>query len=196
MNKLTSFYRDQIQQYAAELSSVKKQLYVSSMVRLTVFCVLALVIYLLFGELPWVLLVAVVGIGGFLYLVSRHQKLQYKRDVLNALLEINETEIRVLGRDFHHLPSGDGFKDAEHYYSQDIDLFGKGSFFQYANRTVLPEGSETLAGLLKRNSILDIPDKQAAVHELAAAPKWRQAGERTAGQQKLPWSRPRSGPIP
>ena len=174
MNDLTSFYRNLIEKYAAELLQIKKQLFVSSMVRLTVFCVLAFAVYLFFGKLPWLLLMAVLGIGLFLYLVSRHQKLQYKRDVLKALVEINETEIRVSGRDFHHLSSGDKFKDAEHYYSQDIDLFGRSSFFQYANRTVLPKGSETLAGLLKENSISNIPDKQAAIQELATEPKWRQ----------------------
>ena len=61
----------------------------------------------------------------FLVIVSRHTNLQYKRDKILALLHINETEIKILDRDFHEQPDGSEFKDPLHYFSQDIDLFGK-----------------------------------------------------------------------
>lgn len=110
----------------------------------------------------------------FVFLVSRHSDLQYKRDRLKALLKINATEIEVLNRKFHHLPDGKEFKDPEHYFSQDIDLFGRGSFYQYLNRTALNQGSEVLSSLLLENSIDHILRKQQAIRELGQMPEWRQ----------------------
>lgn len=174
MQDLTSFYTNEIKKYGAELSRIKKLLFASSMIRLAVFCAAGLGVYLIFGDTKWVLAIILLAIVLFLFLVSRHSDLQYKRDRLKALIQINETEIKVLGRNFHDLPEGDAFKDPLHYFSQDIDLFGRGSFYQYANRTALKQGSETLAGSLKENSIENIREKQEAIKELAQKPEWRQ----------------------
>ncbi len=174
MQDLTSFYTNEIKKYGAELSRIKKLLFASSMIRLAVFCVAGLGVYLVFGDTKWVLAIILLAIVLFLFLVSRHSDLQYKRDRLKALIQINETEIKVLGHNFHDLPEGDAFKDPLHYFSQDIDLFGRGSFYQYANRTALKQGSETLAGSLKENSIENILEKQEAIKELAQKPEWRQ----------------------
>jgi len=174
MQDLASFYTNEIQKYSGELSGIKKLLYASSMIRLTVFCLAGLGIYLTFGNTKWMLAIIVLATVLFLFLVSRHSILQYKRDRLKALIQINETEIKVLRRDFHDLPEGGEFKDPLHYFSQDIDLFGRGSFYQYANRTALQQGGEIFAGLLKENSIENIPQKQEAIKELAQMPEWRQ----------------------
>src|SRR5690606_25325469 len=100
--------------------------------------------------------------------------LQYRRDKLLALININKTEIEVLNRNYKHLPEGNEYKDPSHFFSQDIDLFGKGSFYQYLNRTALQHGSETLAGLFTENTIENIVQKQEAIKELAKIPEWRQ----------------------
>ncbi len=174
MQDLASFYQNQIQKYSEELSRIKKLLFASSMIRLAVFCLAGLGIYLVFGNTKWVLAIILGAIVLFLFLVSRHSNLQYKRDRLKALIQINETEIKVLARNFHDLPEGDEFKNPLHHFSQDIDLFGRGSFYQYANRTALQQGSDTFARLLKENSIENIPKKQEAIKELAQMPEWRQ----------------------
>jgi len=174
MQNLASFYQNQIKKHSEALSLVKKQLRVSSTIRLLVFIITAVAIYLLFDNTKIVFGIALTGIITFLFLVSRHTDLQYQRDKLLALKEINETEIKVLNRDFHHLPDGNKFKDPTHYFSQDIDLFGRGSFYQFSNRTALQEGSETLAKLLTENSIENISQKQDAVEELSKIPEWRQ----------------------
>ncbi|WP_339714446.1 DNA mismatch repair protein MutS [uncultured Kriegella sp.] len=174
MNNLHSFYNDKITLYESQLAVLKKQLFASSMIRLIVFCIAAFAIYFFFGSPKLVLGIVILAIILFLALVSRHTNLQYKRDKLLALIKINSTEIQVLDRNYHHLATGTEFKDPEHYFSQDIDLFGKGSFFQYCNRTALPQGSETLAALLKENALTAIDQKQQAIMELAKMPDWRQ----------------------
>ncbi len=184
MQDLYSFYKSQIQEHSTQLSLVKKRLFVSSMVRLAVFCLAVFGVYAGMGSTKLVLVVILAAIVIFLFLVSRHTDLQYKRDKLKALVNINKTEIKVLDRDFHELPKGDGFKDPLHYFSQDIDLFGKGSFYQYSNRTALSQGSETLADLFIENSIEHIPQKQEAIQELAKMPEWRQGFSAVASLTK------------
>jgi len=174
MQELQSFYNGEIEKYTKELSQIKKLLFASSMLRLAIFIVAGFAIYLTFGNTKLVLGVVLVTIVLFLFLVTRHSGLQYKRDRLLALLDINKTELKVLDRDFHDLPEGNEFKDPLHYFSQDIDLFGRGSFFQYANRTALKQGAETFAGLFKANTIDGIKEKQEAIQELAKMPEWRQ----------------------
>ncbi|MGB5435883.1 MAG: DNA mismatch repair protein MutS, partial [Maribacter sp.] len=150
------FYKEQIASFEGQLARVQHQLYASSMIRLVVFCLMAFGIYFTFGNTKLVIGLIVITIVIFIYLVSRHTDLQYKRDKIQTILHINTTELEVLQRKFDHLPMGNEFNVAGHYYSQDIDLFGRGSFYQYANRTVLKHGSEVLASMLLENSIENI----------------------------------------
>lgn len=131
-------------------------------------------IYFAYGNTKLVLAVVVATIILFVFLVTRHSKLQYQRDLTQSLIAQNEVELQVLDRKFHHLPSGEEYVDPLHQYSQDIDLFGRGSFFQYLNRTATESGSDMLAHLMTENSIDNIEDKQQAVKELAEMPEWRQ----------------------
>ncbi|PCJ98076.1 MAG: DNA mismatch repair protein MutS [Flavobacteriaceae bacterium] len=174
MNTPIAFYNNQIKEFDVQLSKVKEQLFGSSMIRLLVFCVAAFSIYLGLGNAKVIMGIVLVTIVLFLFLVSRHSDLQYKRDTLKALLKINKTELDVLNREFHHLAEGTEFKNPLHHFSQDIDLFGKGSFYQYCNRTALKQGSEVLAGIFTENSIAQIEKKQEAIEELAKMPEWRQ----------------------
>ena len=82
--------------------------------------------------------------------------------------------MKVLGRKYDHLPDGNEFIDPGHFYSQDIDLFGQGSFYQYCNRTALTEGSNTLAILLTENNIENVIEKQEAIKELRSIAEWIQ----------------------
>ncbi|MGB5555649.1 MAG: DNA mismatch repair protein MutS, partial [Flavobacteriaceae bacterium] len=174
MQQLLSFYTNNIEKYKTELARVAQQMFASSMLRLAVFVLAAIGVYFFIDNTRIVLAIVFFTLLLFLFLVARHTDLQYKRDKLKALLELNETEIQVLNRKFHHLPDGSTYKDPLHFYSQDIDLFGRGSFYQYANRTALAQGSDVFAGLLTENSIDAIPQKQKAIKELANMAEWRQ----------------------
>lgn len=179
-----NFYTSQIEKNQILLEKVKKRLFAFSMVRLLVFCSALVAVYFAFSSTKLVVAIIIITIVLFLILVSRFTELQYKKNKLEALLNINKTELEVLKRDFHHLPTGDIYKDPQHYFSQDIDLFGKGSFYQYANRTALPEGSNTLASIFKENTIENIKEKQQAIHELSEIPEWRQNFQAIASLSK------------
>ena len=75
MQDLASFYQNQIDKHAATLAQVKQQLVGSSIIRLLVFGLTGLSMYLLFGNAKLVLALALAGIILFLFLVSRHTNL-------------------------------------------------------------------------------------------------------------------------
>ncbi|MGJ8733980.1 MAG: MutS-related protein [Cellulophaga sp.] len=174
MKELIEFYTQNITTYKEESSKVKSKLLVSSLLRLAVFLLAGFGIYFFMGNSKAIMAVILGAIIGFVFLVSRHSDLQYGYHKFLALIKINEIEIDVLHRKFHNLPDGEEFADPLHFYSQDIDLFGKGSFYQFSNRTALEQGSEELAKQFTANNIDDIEAKQEAVKELASKPKWRQ----------------------
>lgn len=174
MNNPSDFYKLQIEIHTEELQKIKQKLAVSSTIRLVVFLLACAGVYFFFGNSKVVIAIIVFAIAAFIYLVSKHSALQYQRDLKKALIAQNETELEVLSRVFHHLPSGEKYKDPLHFYSQDIDLFGRGSFFQYLNRAALESGSNFLAKLFTENKIDSIPNKQQAISELSSMPEWRQ----------------------
>jgi len=168
------FYTHQLDGFQQELKAVKKQLNVSSTLRLLVFITIGFAIYFLWGNMRIVIPVAIIGIAVFLFLVTRHSKLKYQKSLSQALIDYNTRELKVLDRDFHDLPDGANYNDPLHAYSQDIDLFGRGSFFQYLNRTALASGTDELARLFLSNDITDIVNKQEAIKELSKLAEWRQ----------------------
>ncbi|QQX77273.1 MULTISPECIES: MutS-related protein [Aequorivita] len=174
MKNSSDFYKLQIDIHAGDLQKVKRKLALSSTIRLVAFLLACAGVYFFFGNVKVVIAIIVSAVIAFVYLVSKHSNLQYERELIKALIAQNETELEVMNRVFHHLPSGEKYKDPLHFYSQDIDLFGRGSFFQYLNRTALESGSDFLAKLFTENEIDAIPKKQQAINELSEMPKWRQ----------------------
>ncbi len=174
MQKPLEFYTAEKVFFEQEQKSLKKQLALSSSLRLIVFLTAVAGIYFFFGNAKMMIYIAVIAVILFVYLLTKHAKLQYKSDLNKALIEINKTEINVLNRDYFSLNGGTEFINPAHPFSYDIDLFGKGSFFQYANRTVTNEGKLNFVDLLTNNDILNIPEKQQGIQELSKKPKWRQ----------------------
>ena len=174
MEQHLQFYSKQIKLYGEELAAVKQQLFISSMLRLALFLLAIAGVYFFYGQTNMLIGMLVLVFVLFLYMVSRHTDLQYKRDKLKALIRINETELDIQKRKFQDLPDGSEFLDSSHDFSQDLDLFGRASFYQYSNRTCLQQGSEIYAKILTANNNKAIEKKQIAIKELAKLPEWRQ----------------------
>jgi hypothetical protein len=64
-------------------------------------------------------------------------------------------------------------------------LFGRGSFFQFINRTTINEGTQKLADALKANNIEAIKLRQDAIKELSSKPQWRQYYSATSNLVKI-----------
>lgn len=168
------FYHDQLSVHKATLARVVGRQRLLRMARFITFLLISSGIYMFWGD--WMMFTFSLFFGslifGFLVFKSSDQK--EKRSYLEALILINQTEIDALGGNWHGLDSGDEFKNDDHAFAQDLDLFGRASFFQWLNRSVLAQGKVRLAKLLTSNDFDHVLEKQLAVQELAKKASWRQ----------------------
>lgn len=174
MQNPLEFYTAEKESFEQNQKKLKKQLAISGSLRLLLFLMAVFGIYFFFGEVKIMIFIVVIAAILFFILLTRHSNLQYKSDLNKALIDINKTEIKVLNRDYLSLNAGGEFIDHTHPFSYDIDLFGKGSFFQYCNRTVTVEGKQEFVDKLRDNDIFNIEEKQQGIKELSQKPKWRQ----------------------
>lgn len=174
MNNPQEFYKSQILIHSQSLKKVKKQLAISSSIRLSVFLAIIAGVYYGYPNTQIIIGSIVIGAIGFIYLVTRHSNLTYIKNKLEKLLNINQLELDVFKGDISKLSSGSEYTDPTHFYSHDIDLFGEHSFFQYTNRTTTLAGKNKLAKILTANTIDTIEKKQEAIKNMSILPKWRQ----------------------
>ncbi len=174
MNHPLEFYQNNLKGYQKEDVKLNKQITILSMLRVLVFLVTVFGIYKAFNYWQLAVSIGVIGIIFFVYLLSKYTSRKTERDLNKALININEEEINIISGNFHHRNEGLQFQEPNHFYSLDIDLFGRGSFFQYINRTTINEGAQKLADELKANNINAIQLRQEAIKELSEKAKWRQ----------------------
>lgn len=168
------FYQSQITTYKSQLSAIKKKLFFFGLTRLAIFLLTILAVFLLRDHVNVAVVTGVAGFAAFFFVVAKNSIVRIEKRRIEKLLELNELEVRVLNRDLDGLDTGADFVGEEHYYNQDIDLFGLGSIFQFINRTSSTQGRRRLATILNGNSIDDVETKQDAVKELSKLPVWRQ----------------------
>ena len=174
MKNPLKFYSKRLKKLEEKAADLKKKSVNLSIFRFAVFLGTCFLVYLTFGTYPDVFIIAFLGVVLFAFLVVKHLDLKRKRNIVSKKIDINTTEIKVLHREFYHLKTGKEFINRTHFYSNDIDLFGVGSFFQYLNRTVTKDGKKELATLLTANKTDEILAKQEVVKELSKKTKWRQ----------------------
>ena len=174
MKNPLEFYVQQKTELEKEDAILKRKSLNLSILRFIVFLATCGLVYFTFGSFSEVFIVAFSGFFLFSFLVLKYHNLKRKKEVVEAKININKTEIKVLDKDFHHLKTGEEFVNSSHFYSNDIDLFGKGSFFQYLNRTATIDGKTVLANTLTENKITAILEKQNALKELSEKVIWRQ----------------------
>ena len=174
MQQPIQFYKEEINSLNTALTALKKRLLITRLLRLFAFLIISLSAYIAFTKDNLFFIASGIALIVFVYLVTKHLRLKQTENILQAKLSVNKTEIAVLNGTFSNLESGKEFTDPEHYFSNDIDLFGIGSFFQYLNRTATNEGKKLLATILSSNDINNIEEKQKVIQELALKIKWRQ----------------------
>ncbi|MDO9275508.1 MAG: DNA mismatch repair protein MutS, partial [Lutibacter sp.] len=114
MQEPIEFYTAEKERFEQEHKTLKKQLALSSSLRLIVFLMAVAGIYFFFGDAKIMIYIVVIAAILFIYLLNKHAKLQYKSDLNKALLEINKTEIKILNRDYFSLNSGAEFINPAH----------------------------------------------------------------------------------
>jgi hypothetical protein len=184
MNHL-KYYQEHLEIYQAEAQTLFKKMTALSTLRLLVFVLAIFGIYIMFSQWQVSVLIAVVGIVVFAVLLSKYTDIKELRQFNQALVEINKEEIAIASGDFHNRDQGLQFQNSNHYYSLDIDLFGRGSFFQFINRTTINEGTQKLANALTANELSNIVLRQQAIKELSYKIEWRQHYTATSSLVKV-----------
>ena len=188
MTNPIQFYTQEKAKLEQELMLLKKRLFNISAFRFAIFVLTIFGIYYFFGNGLTISIIAFVGFSVFAFLLFLNSKFQREKEILVSKIKINTVEIAVLNGDYKNLKTGDEFVNPNHFYSNDIDLFGIGSFFQYSNRTATEEGAKTYAKFLTENSIDFIETKQNAIKELTEKVIWRQHFSAIASLVKVEFS--------
>jgi hypothetical protein len=111
----------------------------------------------------------------FLYLLKRYSYHTEIKIFLSKLVLVNQNEAEAASGNLSAFDAGNGYADPHHNFSNDVDLFGNNSLFQYLNRTVTGYGRDILAGWLSDPYVLsgELNLRQEAVKELSIKEEWR-----------------------
>ncbi|MBP5474297.1 MAG: hypothetical protein J6X92_06045, partial [Bacteroidales bacterium] len=112
----------------------------------------------------------------FSLLVRIFGKHTEKKEHYDRLAQINQNELLALDGDFSMFDDGNVFSDPSHDFTYDIDIFGKGSLFQYLNRTVTAYGRFLLAKWMASPFEMSgmMKERAEAISELSDKFEWRQ----------------------
>lgn len=170
------FYKGKIESLKEEIKRYRQQSARIAALRLLAVIIAALVIYLIRNSSwEYVATAAAAGLAVFLWLVSKSARLKSELANLQVLQWINEQELMVVTGHYNHRPEGKAFQTAQHPYSNDLDIFGHASLFQYLHRTTSEQGHQLLAGwLLQPAEASTINARQEAAKELGKKVEWRQ----------------------
>ena len=112
--------------------------------------------------------------GLFIYFLKQDINNNAAIENTNQLIVLNKSELQILQFQFFDLPDGNKYQSAGHSYTNDLDIFGRASLYQYINRTTSQQGNDTLAKwLVSPDKESKIHQKQDAVRELTEKTHWR-----------------------
>jgi len=181
------FYQQQIQKHTSFLRKLTSRRSLLGWSRLIVFIATVIISYKIFAAAGLAgLAPALLGTALFLYLVFIDAANNEKIVNTEKLIHINEQELQIMSNKYLHRDEGSSFAPSVHDYANDLDLFGKASLFQWANRCSSEQGKNLLAGnLLHPLSVPQIEKRQEAIKELAPMAEWRQQFQSFSEQTRL-----------
>ncbi|MDV3425840.1 MAG: DNA repair protein [Bacillota bacterium] len=175
-------YTERLRIYKNLINEQSKSIKIIEYLRFFTFLIgLSITIYTFFIKSYFIGMgIFIVSLAVFIYLVTEHNKAVNKRKYAAALKDINEKSLKRLNGEWKDFKDeGAEFKDSSHNYSDDLDIFGKGSLFQWINSTRTFIGREKLKERLRSplSNTSDIKMTQQSLQELAADLEWRQQFE-------------------
>jgi hypothetical protein len=174
---LKQTYTSRIEEERSNLLKIKKKLNWLAIARLASFLLFAIAPFKIYPESHLVgIATTLVALVAFLILVKWNLRVKQLKKTTENLIKINEDELLALDHHFSQFHPGNEFIDPNHLNSYDLDIFGKGSIYQFLNRTVTAEGTKKLADLLQNpmKNPSDILKRQELITELASDIDWRQ----------------------
>lgn len=169
-------YNRILESYQAESKALHKKYQSYLYLRLISFLLLSAVVILSvqFHVLAGIIAIYV-SISLFYQLVKAHLKITKRKKIVNQIILLNKNELLGLDYDYSAWHSGDIYKDRDHPYIDDLDIFGQKSLFQYSCRSNTYFGLSQLAQIYKRGIDPDIIVSQhVALSELENKIRFRQ----------------------
>ena len=169
------FYQQRVAHFQEQVKQVDKTIRYYSISRIVVTLVTIALAYLGFQESLFFYPIPLSFIL-FFFLVQRQSKKEEDRRILLHLVKLNQWEGSATLYDFHNFPDGQSFVNSHHSYSHDLDLFGKGSLFQYLNRSATQLGETKLADELAHLKFgkEEVLQRQQAIRALGPMVEFRQ----------------------
>ena len=173
---IRSDYFRRAEGYRRNLALAQKKSTILSNLRLIVFLAgVGALAYSFYGPRSMSLLALLLG-ALFLYLLVRHAQVNEEVEFLDKMGNINETAVKRMDGAWTQFPD-DGAKyiDHSHPFTSDLNIFGKGSLFQYFYVPLTFGGEERLVELLRSQpEFSEIVQRQEAVADMAHRLDFRQ----------------------
>jgi uncharacterized protein YerC len=170
------FYESRIETLTEEQKILQKRKSVFGMLRLGSILLIIAIFYFVwgFGKI-YAIIGVILAIAAFIKLIHKDLVNRAAIKHVQKLIDINKNELAALGGKQSQFYAGEQFAPHDHFYANDMDVFGRASLFQYLNRTTSELGAEKLATwLLAPAAVADIIARQDAVKELATLGIWTQ----------------------
>ncbi len=172
------YFTDNYNKNSKLLSEINNKLKKISFYRVILFLVTAIGIYITIANgYPIAALLFSTGIVVFVLMIIKQLRLEKQKKHVEILCKINMDELRLMKGDFSTADPGNEFADTNHYYTDDLDIFGAKSVFQLINRCSTKRGRIKLANRLKEplHDISQLKKRQDAIAELKDIPDIRQS---------------------
>jgi hypothetical protein len=164
-------YEKRLQQRRSSVGSLDRWHHRIGNARLILFIAAVILAWLAFKARsisPWWILIPLCS---FIGLALLHGRVLQNLQTLRRAVEFYRRGLARLDERWEgEGEPGDRFRDSSHPYSEDLDLFGKGSLFELLCSARTHGGEQTLASWLKSpTGIAEIRARQGAVHELRSS---------------------------
>lgn len=169
-------YQQRADSAQQEINKYEKLINKYSLLRLVIFALIVVAIYLSVKTIGIGLLIVlfIILMLGFTWLVSKQSFFIERRNYFKALKAVTENETGSINSRSNIYDDGSSFADDKHGYTADLDIFGKASLFQMANRAATGLGKNLLASWLSAPAAKEVVlNRQASLKELGLKNTWK-----------------------
>lgn len=176
MEDIINNYQTHASAAAAEANRYKKLADKYSLMRLVVFFLVALSVYLgiQLNDFSVIAVCFIILLLCFAWLVKRQSIYEQKRKYYTDLERVNSNEIANMLDRSNLYSNGAHYSNEKHFYTSDLDIFGNASLFSLINRTATSIGNNKLAAWLSAPANREtIISRQQSVQEIASKGQWK-----------------------
>lgn len=168
------FFKSELEQALFQIQRIRHKRTYNSLYRLLTALVFFGIMYAYTNPYNTMVFCAVPFAVLFIYLVKREGSLNRRDNYWQTRKDICDKELKIARFDITSFIGGKRHEEEEHPFSNDLDLFGHNSLFQFINRTVTPGGEKVLANQLKHplTNKEKILRRQESIREMSSKPLW------------------------